>query len=165
MKKLIAALLILASAVAFASCSVKKKELTYEERMASIEARESEKAEESLKHESEIAEEMSELEDEIGKTVKGKKIVVKSVYSDRTEYTVSEFDKNQVITSRTVYMYFNKTDDWNSVKNNKTLLETMKLVKKDDESRLLVYKYLDLDEATFDDWYQTYQLRNFDIVE
>lgn len=72
MKKLIAALLILAAAVSLASCSVKQKDLTYEERKASLEARESERAAESLKVESEIAEEMGSVEKEIGKTVDGK---------------------------------------------------------------------------------------------
>lgn len=165
MKKLVAALLILASAVSLASCSVKKKDLTYEERQASLAARESEKVAESLKVESEIAEEMSELEDEIGKTVKGKKIVVKSEYTDRTEYTVSLFDKKQNISSRKIYMYFNNEDDYKVVRDNKGLREDMKLVKKDEKSRLLVFEYRELSEATFDDWYQTYQARGFNIIE
>ncbi len=97
MKKLIAALLILAAAVSLASCSVKQKDLTYEERKASLEARESERAAESLKVESEIAEEMGNVEKEIGKTVDGKRIVIKEDYNDRTEFTVLEFDKKKRI--------------------------------------------------------------------
>ena len=47
MKKLIAALLILAAAVALASCSVKQKDQTYAARKASLESSESERAAES----------------------------------------------------------------------------------------------------------------------
>lgn len=165
MKKLIAALLILASAVSFASCSVNKKELTYEERQASLEARESEKVAESLKQESEIAEEMSEFEDEIGKTVKGKRIVIKSVYTDRTEYGVFEFDKNQKLKSRREYMYFNDVSDYNVVKNNKGLRETLKLVKDDKDSRLLVFEHKNIDGSTFDEWYSNLETFNYGIVE
>lgn len=165
MKKLIAALLILASAVSFASCSVNKRELTFEERQASIEARESEKAAESLKHEAEIAEEMSELEDEIGKTVKGKRIVIKSVYTDRTEYGVLEFDKDQKLKSRREYMYFSDESDYNVVKNNKGLREDLKLVKDDKNSRLLVFEHKNIDGSTFDEWYSNFKTFNYDIVE
>ncbi len=165
MKKLIAALLILASAVSFASCSVNKKELTYEERQASIEARESEKVAESLRQESEIAEEMSELEDEIGKTVKGKRIVVKSVYSDRTEYGVLEFDKNQKLKSRKKYMYFNDKSGYGAVKSNKGLRETLKLVKDDKDSRLLVFEHKNIIESSYDDWYSNFKVAEYNIIE
>lgn len=165
MKKLIAALLILASAVSLASCSVNKRELTFEERQASLEARESERVAESLKHEAEIAEEMSELEDEIGKTVKGKRIVVKSESSSSTNFYVLEFDKEQMLKSRKEYIFFNDEASYQSVKSNKTLRETSKLVKDDKNSRLLVFEDKEIDEATYDDWYETYKWRESNIVE
>lgn len=164
MKKLIAALLILAAAVSLASCSVKQKDLTYEERKASLEARESERAAESLKVESEIAEEMGSVEKEIGKTVDGKRIVIKEIYNDRTEFTVLEFDKKKNLDTKIVYMFFKETSNYEAVKkigdngNNK-------LSKSDDEKRILIFKNSKTNGASYDEWYENYEMREANFIK
>lgn len=164
MKKLIAALLILAAAVSLASCSVKQKDLTYEERKASLEARESERAAESLKVESEIAEEMGSVEKEIGKTVDGKRIVIKEDYNDRTEFTVLEFDKKKNLNQTTIYMFFKDSGNYEAVKKIGDSGND-KLSKSDDEKRMLIFKNSKTDGASYDDWYKTYEMREANFIK
>lgn len=164
MKKLIAALLIFAAVVSLASCSVRQKDLTYEERKASLEARESERAAESLKVESEIVEEMNNVEKEIGKTVDGKRIVIKGEYNDRTEYTVLEFDKKKNLDHTMIYMFFKEAANYESVKQIGDRGDD-KLSKSDDEKRMLVFKNSKTDGSSYDDWYKTYEIRGADFIK
>ncbi len=153
MKKLIAALLILASVASLASCSVNKKELTYEERRASLEARESEKVAESLKKESEIAEDRNKLEDEIGKTIKGERIVMKRENVSSYEYVVYEFDKSQKPKYRKIYHYYKEENDYLEIKSYGDI-ENEKLIDHDDKKRLLVYKVSKCPDLNYDQLYE-----------
>lgn len=165
MKKLIAALLILASAVSLASCSVNKRELTFEERQASLEARESERVAESLKQESLIVEDRNELEDEIGKTIKGERIVMKREMSTTYEYVVYEFDKSQKPKYRKLYYYYKDTSNYLDAKNLGDI-EDEKLIDHDDEKRLLVYKVNKCPDLNFDQLYENLSGNGrYDIIE
>lgn len=165
MKKLIAALLILASAVSFASCSVKKKDLTYEERQASLAARESEKVAESLRVESEIVEERKTLEDEIGKTIKGERLVLMRETSSSYDYVVYEFNKSGYPKSRLDYQFFRDATSYNDIKNNGDVGK-YKMIDHDDEKRIVVYKRTDLPELNFDELYKNFSENGrYDIVE
>ena len=77
MKKLISLIAVLATLVSLSACKM-NKELTPEEKMSQYAAEESKMVAESIKAENDYIDGVNEYSDnEIGKTVKGKRIVVR----------------------------------------------------------------------------------------
>ena len=107
---------------------------------------------------------MGSVEKEIGKTVDGKRIVIKEDYNDRTEFTVLEFDKKKNLNQTTIYMFFKDSDNYEAVKKIGDRGND-KLSKSDDEKRILIFKNSKTDGASYDDWYKTYEMREANFIK
>ena len=78
MEKVIAVLIVAASLLSLTACKM-KKEMSNEEFQASLAADESKRVAESIKVEEEYSEGIAENVEEIGKTVKNKRLVLKTL--------------------------------------------------------------------------------------
>lgn len=138
MKRIIALLIVIASVLSITSCSV--KELTPEEKASSRAARESELAAESSSVEAAIVEDKKEILDELGKSQKGKKLVMRNYsQSDGTE-RIREiyFDKNGFADYMITYCYYPESSYY--VIKGQGDKGSNKLIDHDDDLRLIVYK-------------------------
>ena len=96
MKKILALIAVAATLFSLSACKINGK-MTAEER-------ESSRVEQSLKVEREYIEGVNEtVEDEIGKTVKGKRLVVRADVPTGYKYTVYEFDRKQMIKTQDIF--------------------------------------------------------------
>ncbi len=153
MKRVIAVLVVLASILSLAAC----KELTPEEKMSSIAAKESEIAVERSEKESAIEESKKSILDEIGKTKKNKQVVAVREQSNVTEYCVYIFDKNGFSKQLDKYKFYSP-DFYNIHKDQKDFGGLDIPVKRDDDLRMIKFerKYTDTDATTFDHIYKRY---------
>ncbi len=157
MKRIVAILVILASILSLAAC----KELTPEEKMSSIAAKESEIAVENSKHEAAIEESKADILAEIGKTKKGKQVVAVKSDDNVTEYRVVYIDKNGFAD----YMYkynFYSVEYYKIHKNQEDFGSLFIPIKRDDDLRMIKFKreYTDESIATFDSIYDRYSKSN-----
>ncbi len=162
MKRIIAALIILATVLALASCSF--KELTPEEKMSSVAAEESKRAEERSSVEAAIEVGKKDILDEIGKSKKDKKLVVVKYEENFTEYRVIVMDKNGFGDYMEKYIFYN-IEQYKSSKNQESF-GADELVDRDDDLRMLKFKRdFDID-STYENFYKTYEDRStWTIVE
>lgn len=150
MKKIMALLAATATLLSLAACSF-NRELTPEE----IAEKESKAIAQSIKAEEYYNEAHEETVDKLGKTVKGKRLVVQDPDRNGYEYNVYEFDKNQVLKKRLRYVFFATPTEFegmlaNDKKNGKDIKEA------DKKSRLIIYN-IDFEEdpgLTYDFLYE-----------
>lgn len=149
MKKILALIAVAATLFSLSACKMNGK-MTAEER-------ESSRVEESLKVEREYISGVNEtVEDEIGITKKGERLVVKTDTPLGYEYFVFEFDKKENIKTRYTYQFFDLVVNYESTLEIK---ETGygKQVDHDNAKRMVVYKDTDYAEGeTFDSLYEVY---------
>ncbi len=138
MKRIIALLIALASVLSISACSF--KELTPEEKAASRAAKESEYAAEVSSKEAAIVEDKGEVLDELGKSQKGKKLVMRNYnQSDGTERLREiYFDKNGFADYMITYCYYPESNYY--VIRDQGDKGSNKLIDHDDDLRLIVYK-------------------------
>ena len=133
MKKIIALLAATATLLSLAACSF-NKELTPEE----IAERESKAVAESIKAEEYYNDGHEKTVDKLGKTIKGKRLVVQDPDRNGYEYNVYEFDKNQVLKKRLRYVFYGTPTEFEQIlaneKKNGADIEDV-----DKKSRLIVY--------------------------
>ncbi len=138
MKKIIALLLALASVVSISACSF--KELTPEEKASKRAEKESEYAAEVSSQEAAIVGAKDEVLDELGNSKKGKKLVMRNYNkSDGTErFREIYFDKNGFADYMLTYCFYPESNYY--VIKGQGDKGNNKLVKHDDDLRLIVYK-------------------------
>ncbi len=151
MKRVIAILVILASILSLAAC----KELTPEEKMSSIAAKESELAVERSEKESAIQEGKKDILDEIGKTKKDERIVIVRKDKDTSEYRVVVMDKNGFGKYMEKYVFY--TSDAYKIAKNQESFGADIPVKKDDELRMIKFKREFENDATYDSFISRYE--------
>lgn len=133
MKKLMAVLSVAAILFGFAAC--KKDDdasTTYPTNLSADEIA-------SLEAEKAIVDDQDKLEDEIGKSVKGKKIVGKESDEFTTEYFVVYFDKSGKSEYLIKYVYYNLQEHYDTAVDIGDK-GTAKFVSSDDDLRMVVYK-------------------------
>ncbi len=154
MKKFIA--LISTFAVLFSLSACKSIELSPEEKQSKYAAQESERVAASLQAENDYIDGVHDFSDnEIGKTIKGKKLVIKAESSLGYRYDVFEFNKKGKMTERLTYEFYDKINNYEvqaEIKEDRK----RKLIDTDDKARMVVYKYNEVWEQTFDELYESY---------
>lgn len=151
MKKILALIAIAATLFSLSACKLGGKKMTAAER-------ESSRVEESLKVEREYIEGVNEtVEDEIGKTKKGERLVIKGSTALGYEYTVYVFDKKEKLKEEYSYQFFDLPVNYEATLEIKETGHG-KQVDHDEKSRMVVYKKAskDLAEDTFDSLYEVY---------
>lgn len=168
MKKLIALIAVFAAVLSFSAC--KRNDLTPEEKQAKYAAEESERVAASMQAENDYIDGVHDYSDnEIGKTKKGEKLVIKAESSMGYKYLVFEFNKKGKMTERLSYEFYDSIDNYEvqaEIKEDRK----RKLVDTDDKARMVVYKYEDVWEQTFDELYEAYSKQDvndlgYSIVE
>lgn len=154
MKKAAAIAAIIAILLSLSACKV-HKELSDDELRESLSNAESQRIAESQSVEVAYSEGVEENIDEVGKTVKNKKLVVKSSTSYGTECQAFIMDKKGNLDYCMVYRFFD------SMSSYKTYLgypdsDDEKQVKHDDKARMIVYKVKMQREADFATLYDEY---------
>lgn len=155
MKKVIAVLVVAASLLSLTACKM-KKEMSNEEFQASLAADESKRVAESIKVEEEYSEGIAENVEEIGKTVKNKRLVLKTLSSTGYEYEVIVMDRKGNADYKLLYQFFDYIGNYNAIVEYKDE-ENKKQVKHDEKARMIVYRIDDIQEATFDELYESYK--------
>lgn len=154
MKKFIALIATFATLLSLSAC--KPKELSPEEKQAKYAAEESERVAASMQAENDYIDGVHDYSDnEIGKTVKGKKLVIRAESSLGYKYLVFEFNKKGKMTERFSYEFYDSIENYEvqaDIKEDRM----RKLVDTDDKARMVVYKYKDMWEQTFDELYTAY---------
>lgn len=154
MKKIIALIATFATLLSLSAC--KPKELSPDEKQSKYAAEESERVAASLQAENDYIDGVHEYSDnEIGKTVKGKKLVIRAESSMGYKYNVFEFNKKGKMTKRLSYEFYDSIENYEiqaEIKEDRK----RKLVDTDDDARMVVYKYEDVWEQTFDELYEAY---------
>lgn len=156
MKRIIAAIAILAVVLSLTACNLKKKELSAEEFQSSVAAEEARRAQESLQAEIEYSQGVIKEGDKIGKTEKNKRIVVKIDVNYGTEYEVFVMNKKGVIDYKLLYQFFDDLENYNTIVKYKDT-DSKKQVDHDEKARLIVYKFSDMVERTYDEVYNDYK--------
>lgn len=176
MKKVIAVLCVFATLFALASC--KKKELTEEERLASLHASQeqnriemSKRVEASIRHEVEIQSDKKDTLDSLGKTEKNKRIVFLSSGQHegmKEGYEVILFDGNGKYKSWTQYIYFPSTESFDRAISDIKSEGNFAYESSDASLRLIVYRYTNdkyLKNETYDAMYQRVKDFGYTVVE
>ena len=163
MKKILALIAVAATLFSLSACKINGK-MTAEER-------ESSRVEQSLKVEREYIEGVNEtVEDVIGKTVKGKRLVVKANVSTGYEDVVFVFDRKEMIKAKYKYEFFDLDINYQATVEMKEKIG-YKQVDHDEKSRMVVFKKTeDLEEFDFDYYYDAYSQqfnidRGYTIIE
>ncbi len=155
MKRIIAIFAVFATLLSLAACKP-KRELTADEIQQSREAEQSRRVEESLQVERDYLEGIDEqVDEEIGKTKKKERLVVKATSITGTEYMVFECKKDGTVKKKLGYLFYD------NIENYETILEQgggslRKIVDHDDKARMIVFSYTKLPERDFDGLYKTY---------
>jgi hypothetical protein len=156
MKKLIALIAVLATLISLSACKM-NKELTPEEKMSQYAAEESKMVAQSLQAENDYIDGVNEYSDnEIGKTVKKKRIVVRCESSFGYKYLVFSFNKSGEMTKYLSYEFYDVLDNYKVQKEIKKPYGSKKLIDTDDKARMVVYEYGELWSQTFDEVYANY---------
>lgn len=164
MKKILAFAVIFATVCSLSACKMSGKKLTAEERESSI-------AEQSLKVEREYIEGVNEtVEDEIGKTIKGERLVVKTDNDLGYEYFVFVFDKKENIKEKYTYKFYDQMINYEMMLDIKENGDN-KQVDHDKTRRMVVYKKTkNLNDETFTTLYNFYTdparvKRGYQVIE
>lgn len=160
MKKLMAVLSVAAILFGFASCKKDDVKSNYPSNLSAEEIA-------SLEAEKAILEDMDKLEEEIGASVDGDKIVGKEANEFTTEYFVVYFDKNGKSEYLLKYVYYALEEHY------QTALDigdkgTAKFMSNDDKLRRVVYKIESKDGGytgfTYDEILYDFELKGREIV-
>lgn len=155
MKKIIALIAVLATVLSLSACKM-NKDLTPEEKQSKYAAEQSEHVAASIQAENDYIDGVNEYSDnEIGKTVKGKRLVINAKSSLGYKYNVFIFNKKGKMTERLCYEFYDSIENYevqSEIKNP----QGRKLVDSDAEARMVVYKYDEVWEQTFDELYEAY---------
>lgn len=155
MKKLIALIAVFATVLSFSACKL-NKDLTPEEKQSKYVAERSEKEAASIQAENDYIDGVHDYsENEIGKTQKGKKLVVKCDSPLGYKYNVFEFNKKGKMTARLCYEFYDSIENF-EVQSNIKDARKYKIVDTDKEARMVVIKYNEVWEQSFDEIYNTY---------
>lgn len=150
MKKIIALIAVLATVFSLSACKAK----TPEERQAELAAKQEKAVQQSIKAEEEYQKGMDKYVDKLGKTEKGKKLVVREVGGVDPEYSVYEFDNKEVLKKRYKCVFFASPDDYNArLRDGDGIMRD--LVDHDDKARMLKYEieFEEDPQLTFDFFY------------
>ncbi len=176
MKKFLAILCVFATLFALASC--KGKELTEEERLASLHAsqqanreKESREVAASIKQENDIIADKQDTLNGLGKTEKNKKIVFLS--SDHQVgmkecYEIILFDGNGKYKSWTRYTYYPTTEAFDRAVSDMKTEKNFAYESSDSSLRLIIHRYTNdkyLANETYDAMYQRVKDFGYSIVE
>lgn len=150
MKKILALLAAFATLFSLSACKM-NRELTPEE----IAEKESKAVAQSIKAEEDYQAGHEKTVDKLGKTEKGKRLVVQEPDRNGYEYGVYEFDKKEVLKNRYRYLFFGTATEYEQ------MLKIFKaddydIVDADKKSRLIIYEiHFEPDpELTFDYLYE-----------
>lgn len=154
MKKIIAMLAVFAALLSLSACKVN---MTAEERQAKEQAEMSKNVAASIKAEEDFSKGFAQEVDKLGKTEKGKRLVVKEPTAYMGEYLVFEFDRKEVLKKRYAYKFYYDPKSYESAVNGGDGIRR-KLIEKDDKARMVIYEVaFDKDEeVTFDLLYEAY---------
>ncbi|MBQ4604240.1 MAG: hypothetical protein IJB16_06515 [Clostridia bacterium] len=156
MKKLIALIAVLATVASLSACKM-NKELTPEEKQSKYAAEESKMVAASIQAENDYIDGVNDFsENEIGKTIKGKKLVIRAESAFGYKYLVFSFNKKGAMTEYLSYEFYDEIDNYNVQKEIKNPYHGKKLVDTDDKARMVVYKYEEMWNQTFDEIYANY---------
>lgn len=156
MKKIIAILAVLATLFSLSACKPNRKELTPDEVQQSVAAEQSRRVEESLQAERDYHEGIDEqVDEEIGKTKKGERLVVKATSITGTEYIVFEFKKDKTVKKKLGYLFYDNIENYEMILKNGGG-SSRKVIDNDDKARMIVFSYQKFSESDFDSLYKTY---------
>ncbi len=114
-------ILIIASLIIFAFCACDKKpdvsKMNESEIASYVEKSMASERESASVREENIEQAVAKTEKEIGKSVKGKKLVLKTQYGSFVEYQVIKFGKDKYPSEKLIYRYFDDDNDFNYYKN------------------------------------------------
>lgn len=166
MKKAIAAVFsVIIAVTVFAGCQ-KKVYLDTEKYEKAVSEQNRKESEALSEQESKIEEDKAKLEEEIGKSVKGEKLVVKQIVGEHTDYFVYNFKKNKR-ESLVTYKYYTSDMNYELAKKDGDI-GSDKLIDSDDKLRCLVYKDSGAVDLDYDYYYTLFSRRSSDystIVE
>ena len=154
MKKAAAIAAIFAILLSLSACKV-HKELTDDELRESLSNAESQRIAESQSVEAAYSEGVEENIDEVGKTEKNKKLVVKSSTSYGTECQAFIMDKKGNLDYCMVYRFFDSMSSYKTYRGYPNT-DNEKQVKHDDKARMIVYKTQMQRETDFATLYDEY---------
>lgn len=154
MKKIIALIAVFAVLFSLSACKVN---MTDEERQAKKEAEISKNQAASIKAEEDFSKGFAKEVDKLGKTEKGKRLVVKEPTAYVGEYMVFEFDRNETLKKRYSYNFFYDPESYETALEGGDGMRR-ELVEKDDKARMVIYEveFEKSDIATFDFLYERY---------
>ncbi|MBQ2842263.1 MAG: hypothetical protein IJE72_04435 [Clostridia bacterium] len=162
MKKILAVLAAFATLFSLASCKVENNKTTAE-KVSEAEMEQSMLVESSIMAETVREEKMVRSIEDIGKTQKGKQVVIKINAADYEHYRVYPVNKKGVCKKEIDYYFFDSIDAYN-IKSKKPKVETrQKLIDADPEARMVVFesKYEEDALITFDQLYERFSNSQF----
>lgn len=154
MKKILAVIAVFSVLFSLASCKL-SPQMSEEELRESLTAEASKKVEESIKAQEEYEENVGNSIDEIGKTVKNKKLVIKVNTSLGKEYMVYYFGKDKKVDYRVDHYFYDSIDNYEWRLNDEP--EGSKVIAHDESMKMVVVKLSDVPEDEFDYLYETYK--------
>ncbi|MBE6821253.1 MAG: hypothetical protein E7516_09425 [Ruminococcaceae bacterium] len=165
MKKIISVILAVAALLTLAACKVKPSENKetdpyspddFQAQVSQLQAeRESEQAEQQKKQDK-LNEEIDEYVAKIGKTKKGKELVLKVSVSRGKEYQKYVYNKKGEIDYRISYYFYDKMEDYTSRIAVAENTKDCKILEKDKKTMMVVVKYTDITSYPYDQLYETY---------
>lgn len=158
MKKIVAIVAVFATVLSFSACKMTGN-MTQEEREQYLSERQAEQEQSSLQAEQDYADGINKNVDKMGKTEKNKKLVVEVPSSLGKEYWVFVFNKKKVVDYKLIYQFFDLPRNYNDCKDFEGT-EHKKVIKTDDEARMVVYKHTLVAENSFDELYDYFKLDN-----
>ncbi len=153
MKKAAILIALISLILTFAACG-EKEESSPEQYSKYVAAEESKQAEESKKEVERISEKMDEVSDDIGKTVKNKKVVLRQETSSDTRYRVLYMDKDGNGDYMVTYYFAKSNVDYQTLYDNAKAEGN--LYKFDKKSKMVAVKSDNLMNLPFDNFYENY---------
>ncbi|MBQ2846704.1 MAG: hypothetical protein IJE74_00410 [Clostridia bacterium] len=153
MKKIISILVALSAVLSLVSCSVDSGKTTAE-KLSEAEVERSRLVEESIQAEVERSEKINEKVDKLGKTEKGKRLVIEIPYAHGEEYRVFEMDRNEECKQVITYFFYSdmETFEVNREKDDDDRFDVDKKLKMVAFKRDYESEY----NRTFDELYEVY---------
>lgn len=163
MKKIFAVLLLCAIAVSLSACH-SKKNMTDDEYSDYVAAEQSKRVAESIEAEEKISEGFAKVTDDVGKTIKNKKLVIYKDDGFTKMYRVIMMDKDGQGDYMVSYYFAPTKDAYNQLLQSGK--EDKNIYKKDASSRMVAFKVDDIVKQPFQDYYDGYKESNsWQVVE
>lgn len=153
MKKILAVLAVFSVLFSLASCKL-SPQMSEEDLRESLTAEASKKVEESIKAQEEYEENVGDSIDEIGKTVKNKKLVIKVNTSLGKEYMVYHFGKDKKVDYRVDHFFYDSIENYEWRLNDKA--DGNKVIAHDESMKMVAVKLSNVPEDDFEYLYNTY---------